>query len=80
MSHHTHYISNFRVAVYDGQTARILAYVQGLGRAKDGNEVIVHVRYTMDCVRVGGAWKIESYWILKGMPMPGSLEKIHGAR
>lgn len=80
MSHHTHYISNFRVESYAGDTATMRAYVQGLGRSKDGNEVHVHVRYKMDCVKVGGAWKIAKYWILTGMPLPGSLTEIHGER
>lgn len=80
MSHHTHYISNFRLESYDGQKATMRAYVQGLGRARDGNEVLVHVRYRMDCVKQGDAWKCERYWILGGMPMPGSLGEIHGER
>jgi ketosteroid isomerase-like protein len=80
MSHHTHYISNFRLKDYTGDAATMLAYVQGLGRAKDGNEVLVHVRYRMDCERRGGAWKCIRYFILAGMPMPGSLAQIHGER
>lgn len=80
MSHHTHYISNFRVGAYDGATATMWAYVQGLGRAKSGNEVHVHVRYRMDCVKAGGAWKCRKYYIFAGMPMPGSMQEIHGDR
>jgi len=80
MSHHTHYLNNFRVGSYEGDKATGLAYVQGLGRAKDGNEVLVHVRYQMDCVKVNGAWKCCRYFIRAGMPMPGSLDEIHGER
>jgi len=80
MSHHTHYISNFRVESYAGDTAVMRAYVQGLGRSKAGNEVLVHVRYRMDCVKRGGVWKCAKYYIFAGMPMPGSLEEIHGDR
>ncbi|MDR2856999.1 MAG: nuclear transport factor 2 family protein [Novosphingobium sp.] len=80
MSHHTHYISNFRLDSYDGSKATMRAYVQGLGRAKDGNEVLVHVRYRMDCVKQQDGWKCEQYFILGGMPMPGSLTDIHGDR
>lgn len=80
MSHHTHYISNFRLESYAGTAASMRSYVQGLGRAKDGNEVLVHVRYRMDCVKVAGAWKCSRYFILAGMPMPGSLAAIHGER
>ena len=80
MTHHQHYISNFRVESYDGDKATMRAYVQGLGRAKDGNQVHVHVRYRMQCVRTGAGWKCRKYDILAGMPLPGSLEEIHGER
>jgi ketosteroid isomerase-like protein len=80
MTHHTHYISNFRLESYQGDRASMRAYVQGLGRSKDGNEVHVHVRYRMDCVKTDAGWKCEKYWILSGMPMPGSLDEIHGDR
>lgn len=80
MTHHTHYISNFRVESYDDKRATMRAYVQGLGRAKDGNEVLVHVRYRMDCVKTDSGWKCERYEITPGMPLPGSLEEIHGER
>ena len=78
MSHHTHYISNFRVESYEGNTAVMRAYVQGLGRSKAGNEVHVHVRYRMDCVKTGAGWKCKKYCIYAGMPLPGSLGEIHG--
>lgn len=80
MSHHTHYISNFRVESYDGQQSTMRAYVQGLGRGKDGNEVLVHVRYRMDCLLTDDGWRCTGYWITPGMPMPGSLDEIHGQR
>jgi uncharacterized protein (TIGR02246 family) len=81
MSHHTHYLGNFRVENFAGDQASVRAYVHGLGRAKTGGaEVDVHVRYKMDCVKTGGAWKCRHYWILPGMPLPGSLTQIHGER
>ena len=80
MSHHTHYISNFRVESYNGDTAVMRAYVQGLGRANDDNDVHVHVRYRMDCIKVGTLWKCKKYYIYPGMPLPGSLDEIHGER
>ena len=80
MSHHTHYISNFRLESCDGDRAVIRAYVQGLGRSNDGNEVLVHVRYRMDCTKLAGRWKCQTYSIHAGMPMPGSLAEIHGDR
>jgi ketosteroid isomerase-like protein len=80
MTHHTHYISNFRLESCTGDQAVMRAYVQGMGRSKDGNEVLVHVRYRMDCVRQAGAWKCQRYYIYGGMPLPGSLAAIHGER
>lgn len=80
MSHHTHYISNFRVESYADDTANMRAYVQGLGRAKDGNEVHVHVRYRMECMKQDGRWLCSKYQIFTGMPLPGSLNEIHGDR
>lgn len=80
MSHHTHYISNFRMESYTGETAVMSAYAEGLGRAKDGNTVQVHVRYCMHCVKVDGDWKISAYYNRKGMPMPDSLTEIHHDR
>jgi ketosteroid isomerase-like protein len=77
MSHHQHYITNFRVGAYAGDTATLWAYVHGLGRANDGNEVDVHVRYKMDCIKQHGGWKIKTYWIFAGMPMPSSIAEIH---
>jgi ketosteroid isomerase-like protein len=80
MTHHTHYLTNFRVDDYSGDRATVRAYVQGLGRSRDGNEVQVHVRYVMDAVKTDAGWKCSRYVILGGMPMPGSLEQIHGDR
>lgn len=80
MAYHTHYISNFRVESYAGDHAVMRAYVQGFGRSKDGNEVHVHVRYRMECVNSAAGWKFTRYDNLKGMPLPGSLDEIHGTR
>ncbi len=80
MSHHTHDIGNFRVDAYDGDSAAMRAYVQGMGRSNDGNEVLVHVRYRMDYIRTPDGWKCKRYSIHPGMPLPGSLEEIHGQR
>lgn len=80
MTHHTHYIGNFRPQAYDGDTASMRAYAHGLGRSSDGNEVDVHVRYLMNFRKVDGVWKITRYEISAGMPLPGSLDEIHGDR
>ena len=80
MSHHNHYISNYRLDRYDGDTASMRAYARGMGRSKDGGMVDVDVRYRMDFVRNGDGWKITRYEIHPGMPMPASLDQIHGHR
>lgn len=78
MSHHAHYITNFRLDRYDGDTASMLAYVIGLGRAKDGNTVDVKVRYRFDVVRTDAGWKASYYSIVPMMPLPDSLTEMHG--
>ncbi len=80
MTHHAHYISNFRPEAYDGDTGAMSAYVNGMGRAKDGNEVVVQVQYRFDCVRTAGGWKANRYSMFAMMPTPASLEEIHGDR
>jgi len=80
MTHHAHYISNFRPEAYDGDTAAMSAYVNGMGRAKDGNEVVVQVQYRFACVRTADGWKCHDYSMFAMMPPPGSLGEIHGKR
>ena len=72
----THYISNFRVEAYQGETATMLAYTEGLGLMKDGNAVHGHARYWMECVKQAGAWKCVKFWVLPNMPLQGPLQEI----
>lgn len=80
MSHHAHYITNFRPIRHDGDSAAMTAYVIGLGRSKDGNAVEVNVQYTFDAVRTAAGWKCNRYSMFSMMPLPGSLAEIHGER
>jgi ketosteroid isomerase-like protein len=80
MTHHAHFVSNFRVDRYDGDTASIRAYVMGMGRSRDGNEVLVYVRYFLDCTRTPQGWKATRFFEDALMPLPGSLGEIHGER
>lgn len=80
MTHHAHYLTNFRLLGISADRARAQAYVIGMGRSRDGNAVTVHVRYTLDAVRDAGAWRIARLAIAPLMPLPGSLKAIHGAR
>ncbi len=77
MSHHAHYNSNFTISRLDGDEASIRAYVTGMGIAKDGNSVTVHVDYYLDCVRTSAGWKIKRFYEEPLLPMPGSLTEIH---
>ncbi|XHS01479.1 hypothetical protein ACFB49_30860 [Sphingomonas sp. DBB INV C78] len=78
MSHHAHYITNFRPVSYDGDQAAMTAYVIGLGRSRDGNSVEVHVCYGFECVRRQGGWRCRHYTITPMLPLPASLDEIHG--
>jgi len=80
MSHHNHYISNYRLDEYNGDTATMRAYARGMGRSNDGGMVDVNVRYLMNFVRTNGGWRISRYEIHPAMPMPDSLSEIHGHR
>lgn len=77
MTDHAHYNSNFTVQKLDGDEASIRAYVIGMGNARDGNSVVVHVDYYLDCVRTDAGWKIKHFYEEPLMPMPGSLAQIH---
>ncbi len=82
MTHHFHFISNFRPESWDADTGvgAMTAYVIGMGASKDGNTVEVQVKYRMECLQQDGAWKCRHYTISPMMPMPGSLSEIHGER
>jgi ketosteroid isomerase-like protein len=78
MSHHAHFVANFGIDSISAQEATTRAYVMGMGRAHDGNEVLVYVRYRLDCVRAPGGWKIAAFSEGPLMPLPKSLTDIHG--
>jgi ketosteroid isomerase-like protein len=79
MSHHAHYLSNFAMTAFDGDTASARAYIIGMGRAKDGKEVTVNGRYFFDVRRTTGGWKATRYTMDFMMPLPGSLAQIHSS-
>ncbi|MEY2925531.1 MAG: hypothetical protein RL367_8 [Pseudomonadota bacterium] len=80
MSHHAHYLTNFAMTAYTGDTASARAYIMGMGRAKDGNEVTVYGRYYFDVKRTCTGWKATRYTMDFMMPLPGSLAEIHADR
>jgi ketosteroid isomerase-like protein len=80
MSHHAHYLTNFAMTAYDGDSAAARAYIIGMGRAKDGNEVTVNGRYYFSVRRTEQGWKATRYTMDFMMPLPGSLAEIHAER
>lgn len=61
MQAHAHYLSNFAVTAYDGETASVRAYVTGMGRYRAGGGITVHGRYYFDLVRTATGWKARRY-------------------
>lgn len=80
MTHHAHYLTNFALTAYTGDTAAASAYIMGMGRARDGNEVTVYGRYYFDVLRTTKGWKATRYTMDFMMPLPGSLAEIHADR
>ncbi len=80
MTNHAHYLTNFAMTSYEGERASARAYIIGIGRAKDGNEVTVNGRYYFDVVRTAAGWRTSRYSMDFMMPLPGSLSEIHAAR
>lgn len=78
MTHHAHFVSNFTVARMDGDTATCTAYVMGMGVARDGQSVLVYVKYFLDYVRTASGWKLSRFAESGLMPLPESLTGIHG--
>ena len=78
MTHHAHFVSNFTVARMDGDTATCTAYVMGMGVARDGQSVLVYVKYFLDYVRTPSGWKLSHFAESGLMPLPESLTGIHG--
>ncbi len=71
-AHHAHFLSNFAVTAFAGDTASVRTYVTGMGRGKDGSEVLVHGRYYFDAVRTAEGWRFARYTMDFLMPPPGA--------
>lgn len=78
MTHHGHFNSNLVIDRLEGDTATCRAYVMGMGASRDGNSVLVYVRYFLDCVRTANGWKMKTFGESSLMPLPDSLAEIHG--
>lgn len=73
-AHMAHYLSNFAVTAYTGDTASIRAYVNGMGLGKDGRGVTVYGRYYFDVIRTAAGWKATRYSTDFLMPLSGTLD------
>lgn len=58
-----HYLSNFAVTAFNGDTASVRTYVTGMGRLRSGENILVHGRYYFDFSRIEGGWKAHRYWM-----------------
>jgi ketosteroid isomerase-like protein len=74
MAHQAHYLSNFAVTAYAGDTASVRAYVNGMGLGKDGARVSAQGRYHFDLVRTPAGWKAARYAMDFLMPLSGTLD------
>ena len=74
MANHAHYLTNFAVTAYAGDTASMRAYVIGMGVGKDGRAVTVNGRYFFDVRRTDAGWKATRYTMDFLMPLSGTLE------
>jgi len=74
MAHHAHYLTNFAVTAYAGDTASMRAYVIGMGQGKDGSSVTVNGRYYFDVRRNEKGWKATRYTMDFLMPLSGTLD------
>lgn len=61
MAAHAHYLTNFAITAYAGDTASIRAYVIGMGKYRAGGGITVHGRYYFDVVRTATGWKAARY-------------------
>ena len=77
MSHHMHLLSNFQVKELSGDTARIYAYIGGMGRSHSGLDVQVYVYYDLSLRKVNGTWKIAHFYEAPKLPMPDSVTAVH---
>lgn len=70
-SHFAHYISNFALTAFDGDTASARVYVTGLSKANDGGGMTVNGRYYFDLVRTTAGWKANRYTLDFLLPLGG---------
>ena len=80
MSHHAHLITNFRLSHREEHKATGHAYVTGMGRAKNGMDVLVYAYLELGFVRTSAGWKMARFIEGAQMPLPGEVGVIHGQK
>ena len=60
-AHHAHFLSNFAVTHFSGDEASLRTYVTGMGRGKDGSQIVVYGRYYFEAVRTPQGWRFARY-------------------
>lgn len=78
VTHHAHYATNFSIDYIDGDKAAGHNYIIGLGKGKDGTDIVVNARYDLDFERTADGWKISHFREPLLMPLDDSVEKVHG--
>lgn len=66
MSHHAHYATNFHIDSLEPDKAACRTHVMGMGRSKDGDDVLFYLQYLLEYRRTDQGWKITSF---RGKPL-----------
>jgi ketosteroid isomerase-like protein len=61
MSHHAHYATNFHIDGLQGDRASCRTHVIGMGRSKEGDDVLFYLQYHLEYRRTGDGWKITRF-------------------
>jgi ketosteroid isomerase-like protein len=69
LSHSFHLIGNIRCESWDGAVAVMTAHVQGMGQPRGRAQVVMQVRYRMECIQTPGGWKCRHYTVTPMMPL-----------
>lgn len=77
MTHHMHTMTNFRVTEFAGETARVYAYICGMGRSTAGVDIQVWVYYDCEMRMTANGWRISHFYEAPKLPMPDSVGQVH---
>lgn len=69
MAHNAHYLSNFALTSFSGETASATAYVHAWSVGTDGKSLEVKARYSFGLRRIDAGWKIGRFAMALLIPM-----------